>query len=728
MTRRLDLTMVAGAVLVTAIAMTYPLVSRATGALPANLGDPLLNTFILGWDADRILHGLHGLWNAPFFFPETWTLAFSEHLLGIAVLTAPLQWLTGNPVLVYNVAFLGSYVLSGVGMYLLALTLWGRRDAAWVAAFAFAFAPHRVMHQAQIQLLMSGWMPLGLWGLHRYFETGRRRALAVFVVAYSLLALSNGYFLYFFAVPVVSVIAAEFARRRVWSRGDGAVVRWPRMVAELTLAAAAILAAIAPVAVAYMQVRSQYGLRRSLEEMAGFGARLSDYARIPPGLRLWDGILRQGESERMLFPGVIVVVLAVVAVGFVFVNGRARSDSRPSGWRWQTGVYVAVLLLALWFACGPAVPGPYSLLASLLPGFDGLRVPARFVVVVALALVVLASAGAASILMLLRPRAAAVVAGLMTIAIVAEGYAGPMHMAPFSLREGARRAVDAWLRIGPPGGVLELPIAGPGLAPFTLGYQFRTLTHGHPIVNGYSGWGYALQDFLGGPTSPFHTPAEMGDALVGLRRIGVRYVVLHEDLFPIPVPGRSFDPPALIGAMMNSSGQLAEQHKAGTSWIWRLVDAPARVAMDDGALVQIPTSAIAATASAMSDGVPLAFDGKIETRWSSEAAQRGGEWVRMAFDREYNVARMRLDLARDSSGDYPRILVIESENAGGGRDTLFNGPTLPALIQGLARPGPAPSITIDLPANRTRVVWLRQVGEAHPWYWSVSELRLWARP
>jgi hypothetical protein len=728
MTRRVELTMVGGAILVTAIAMTYPLVSRATGALPANLGDPLLNTFILGWDADRILHGFRGLWNAPFFFPETWTLAFSEHLLGIAFLTAPLLWLTGNPVLVYNVAFLGSYVLSGVGMYLLALTLWGRRDAAWVAAFAFAFAPHRVMYAAQIQLLMSGWMPLGLWGLHRYFETGRRRALTVFVIAYILLALSNGYFLYFFAVPVVCAVAVEFARRWVWRRGDVAGVRWPRVLADLVLAAAAILAAIAPVVVAYLRMRHLYGLRRSLEEIAGYGGQLRDYVRIPPGLRVWDGILHQGEPERMLFPGITVIVLAIVAIGSVFVTRWARPGSQTGRWQWQTGLYMTVLLLAVWLGCGPAVPGPYALLVQLLPGFDGLRVPPRLIVVVALALAVLASAGAASILGRLRPRAAALVTGLMTLAIVAEGYAGPMHMAAFSPREGARRAVDVWLRIGPPGGVLELPIAGPGLAPFTLGYQFRTLAHGHPIINGYSGWGYALQDFLGGPTSPFHTPAEIGDVLVGLRALGVRYVVLHEDLFPEPVPGRAFDPSVITGAILSASDQLAGQYKAGTSWIWRLADLPANPAIDNRALVQIPTSAFAATASTMPDRVPLAFDGKMETRWSSEAPQGGGEWVRIVLDREYNLARVKLDIARDIAGDYPRILVVESEGAGGGRETIFNGPTLPALIQGMALPGPVLSIAIDLPANRTRVIWLRQAGKAHPWYWSVSEIRVWARP
>ena len=183
---------------------THPLLWQATRALPGNLGDPLLNTFILGWDASRIPHGFTGVWSAPFFFPLQDTLALSEHLLGVAIFAAPVVWLAANPVLAYNLALFGSYVLAGVGMYLLARSLWGRRDAAFLAALAFAFAPHRVMHVAHLQALMSGWLPVSLWGLHRYFDTGSRRALAVFAGAFALAGLSNGYFLYFFAVPVAA--------------------------------------------------------------------------------------------------------------------------------------------------------------------------------------------------------------------------------------------------------------------------------------------------------------------------------------------------------------------------------------------------------------------------------------------------------------------------------------------------------------------------------------------
>ena len=88
-----------------AVAATWPLVLCLGDALPISLErGPLLNSLILAWGADRLLHGLQGWWDLPIFHPYTYGLAFSENLLGIAFFTAPIQWLTGNPVVVYNLA------------------------------------------------------------------------------------------------------------------------------------------------------------------------------------------------------------------------------------------------------------------------------------------------------------------------------------------------------------------------------------------------------------------------------------------------------------------------------------------------------------------------------------------------------------------------------------------------------------------------------------------------
>jgi hypothetical protein len=668
--------------------------------------------------------GFSGVWSAPFYFPLRDALALSEHLLGITIFVAPIVWMTGNAVLAYNVAFLGSYVLAGTGMYLLTRSLWGRRDAAFLAALAFAFAPHRVMHVPHLQVLMSGWMPLSLWGLHQYFATGSRRALAVFAATYALLALSNGYFLYFFAIPVSLVALFGLGRSAV----AGAPLRrltmpW-RQIGELAVAAVAVAAAVAPAALAYIRVREASGARRSVGEMAGFSAVWSDYARIPDGLWVWSRMLNVGEGERMLFPGVVIVLLA--AVGLLSAVRPARIVPAPAPWRWQVAVYAAILAAALWLAAGPSATGPYGLLLRALPGFDGLRVPARLIVVVALALGVLGSAGAAWVLSRLRPRAGLAVVIVLGAAIMLEGYGGPMYMVPFRHDQPVRAQLNQWMRNGPPGGVLELPIVGPAFEPFTLGYQYNALLHRHPVVNGYSGYGYGLQDFLGGPGSPITEPEALPGLLDGLRAIGVRYLVVHLPLYADrPDLGWS-NPKVLVDSLDRAAGQPGRPFNNAVAWD---LGAPQpRLPVDETALEPVALRESMVTASVMPDRLRYAFDGNIDTKWLSAAPQSGAEWVRVEFDEALDAGRLEVLTSRFGVGDYPRGLVVESETAGGTRMTLFSGPFLPSLLRGLATGRADAPAVLDLPSNLSRALWIRQTGRSGTWQWAVHELRVYRRP
>jgi len=715
------------ALMLLAASATYPLVCEATRALPGDLGDPLLNAFVLGWDASRLPHGFGGLWSAPFFFPMGDTLALSEHLIGIAIFTAPFVWLTHNPVLAYNVAFVGSYVLAGLGMYLLTKRLWGRRDAAWLAALAFAFAPHRVMHVSHLQVLMSGWMPLSLWGLHGYLATGSRRGLAVFAAAFVLLGLSNGYFLYFFSLPVAVVVLCHFVRLAVSRRTSTLRLSGRRDLVNLAAAALAIVVAMSPAACAYVRVRQALGFRRSLGEMVAFSAAWSDYLRIPDGLWLWSGTLRVGEGERMLFPGLTISLLTVLAAFSMRRSAWAGEAARPDQWRWHAGIYAAILGLAVWLAAGPSPHGPYGPLLRFLPGFDGLRVPARFVVVVALALSVLGSAGASWLLGRLRPRAATVVAILLSGAVVLEGYGGPMRMVPFRHDQGVRRELNNWLRASPPGGVLELPIGGPALEPFTLGYQYNTLLHRHPIVNGYSGYGYGLQDFLGGPATPLNEPGAMAGVLLGLRAIGVRYVLVHRSTFADSPAYGWPDPNRLVDVIDATAGEGREGRRFNDVIAWDLGQPSVRTPVDEEGLVRIPASDFSATASAMPDRLRYAFDGDINTTWRSAAPQAGDEWIRLSFPHDVDVGRLVFRTLRNGVGDYPRTLTVESETADGSRMTLFSGSVVPLLMAGLAGGRPGAPAVLDLPSNLTRALWLRQTGRTRTWQWAIHELDVLAR-
>ena len=240
-------------------------------------------------------------------------------MLGVAIFTAPVEWLFGNPVLTYNVAYIGSYVLAGFGMFLLTRALWGSTAAALLSGLAFALTPYRLAQTSHLQVLMNGWMPIGLLALHRYLASGSRRWLAAFAAAYLLTALSNAYYTYFFLLPIGVVIGIELVRPRL-----------PRtqILRDLTVAGLAIAAVMAPIALVYIRLQRDMGFTRDVGQLGGLSARLADYFRVAAGAWNWGGLLPDGGGERQLFHGFTVIVFAVVGASIA-----ARGPHSAAGWR-----------------------------------------------------------------------------------------------------------------------------------------------------------------------------------------------------------------------------------------------------------------------------------------------------------------------------------------------------------------------------------------------------------
>ena len=80
--------------------------------------------------------------------------------------------------------------------------------------------------------------------------------------AFALQALSNGYFLFFLALPVAVVALYELARRRG---------QWTTLLPQLAAAVVVILAILAPFAAMYLQLRRE-GYHRSPSEWINFSA------------------------------------------------------------------------------------------------------------------------------------------------------------------------------------------------------------------------------------------------------------------------------------------------------------------------------------------------------------------------------------------------------------------------------------------------------------------------
>jgi hypothetical protein len=213
-----------------------------------------------------------------------------------------------------------------------------------------------------------------------------------------------------------------------------------------------------------------------------------------------------------------------------------------AGWmRTPCGFFVIVTVFAVVMSFGPEIrardrvvlgTNVYGLFYTYVPGYDGLRVPARFGMIAALGFAMLAALAVASI----RRTSVVVTAAAL---IVLESFPAPIALnrnPPDYRRPGLARLPDlertpapvyAFVASLPAGdAIAELPLGEPA---FDVRYMYYSIGHWHPLVNGYTGGlpqdyemlDLALQDL-------FTRPVRAWQALRGSR---ASHVIVHESLY-----------------------------------------------------------------------------------------------------------------------------------------------------------------------------------------------------
>ena len=336
------------------VALTWPLGLRLNDALPNDLGDPLLSTWVLWWNA-TVWPLSERWWNGTMFFPARDTLALSDHRLGIGVITSPIIWFGGSPVTAYNVAFLASFVLSSFAGYALGLTLTRERRAAFLAGLVFGFNPFRAGHLPHLELLCAFWLPLALVALHRFRDTTRPAWLALLAIALTMQAYTSAYYFAFFAV-VIALWMAWFGRGLS-----------SRQIGALALSLAAPLVLVAPTVLRYRDAHESMGLARTLADVEHFSADLLGLITAPQPLALWNTPIAWDRAEGALYPGIVTVSIVVAGV---LVRRRRRVEPLTATLRWLRHLLLGLASVSAITAATVAVAG------SLTTSVGGLELSA----------------------------------------------------------------------------------------------------------------------------------------------------------------------------------------------------------------------------------------------------------------------------------------------------------------------------------------------------------------
>ena len=704
----LRIVFVTGILLLLSCAWSWPLVLHPRSTVVHDTGDPLLVTWILWWTSHTVPLS-PAWWNAPAFYPSPGVLAFSENLLSLAPLTAPIIWIAHAPLLAYNVAFLASFVLSGLAAYFLTFVVTRSHAGSFVAAIAFAFAPYRLSHTQHLQLLSSYWMPVAVAALHLFVERPSWRWAILFSAAWVLQALASGYYLFFLST-FAAVWTAWFLPGRV-SLPDA------RKLAIAWLAGAVLLA---PILLGYRSIQASYGFRRSPVEMINYSADVLGVFSAAPDSWLWSWLHSSVGSESEQFPGLTLILLVILGwrktgtvpvsdfreTGTVPVSGlrenvgksavlEKRASPFPRGGQSSFWFYLGTAVLMWTLSLGPVprvggtaigIPGPYALLA-VLPGFDAIRVVARFWMV---AVMCLAVAGSIAVARIRSPRTRTIVMTLATLGLLADAW--PRTFRIISVPAMRVTSSSARVRLGLPLHETETET------------MYGAIAQARPVFNGYSGYAApqhaALRDLL-----------EHHDDRI-LARLTARE--------PIEVIVESAGDANGVWNAFVRRQPGTQLTSAGPDWTAYELPVSNAVAppVPTGPLLQV---AAISTSHNLPD-INAVLDNDLDTRWHTQP-QSGTETINVDLGSPQHVAAVVLCLGAYAA-QYPRGLIVEVSADARTWATVYTGGTaLETYDAALRSPREIP-LTLPVMRDNVRFLRLRQTGRDPRTGWTIVELRV----
>ena len=589
---------------------TWPLVPQLSSRISPN-GDVPVNLWTLNDLAGQILNDPRHLFDGRIFYPYPHTLAFVDHQLVNAVLALPLVASGQDPITVYNIVLIATFLLSGVFCYLLVRELTGSVGAGLVAGSLFAFSTFRFYHVVHLHLLGTQWLPLALLVLHRFLARPSWWRLVGVVGAGLLVALSS------WQLAVIGAVGLGVAALST-ILADGCPLL--RRAGALVLVAAVVGLTLVPIATIYADTAADWG--RPGGETTGTRVSLSvtptGFVALPDDSRTpYAALLGWPTRSPAVFPGVIAVLLAGAAVWTFlrFAPARTRAPrarvlfwlgctpvilalaaaSLGGQWLWvvdllrpiapvvifaatlavvgvrfarrirgtDAEVVVVLTYAAMAVVGGLLALGPYVLVGDInlghgvywpehVPPLSLLRAPERFSLLFTLGVSVLAGVGVTHVLRRQVGTGALVGTAIVLMAV----YVDTRHD-PFALVAPPSSApVYTWLANAPEeGAVLEYPWDDNHWAVYNNLGHGRRMVHGRAYISPYTVSGLAELPAL----SPRHLTQLW-------EHFHPRFIVVRTGLYP---PDARAD---VLRSIREQSRALRLRARFGEDYVYELID------------------------------------------------------------------------------------------------------------------------------------------------------------
>ncbi|GAB5404767.1 MAG: hypothetical protein Aurels2KO_29980 [Aureliella sp.] len=494
-----------------AIVATWPLAKHLQSALPTGTSPagtvPMLNAWILWWNAESISHGMTEFWNAPAFFPSKGALALNEPQ-PIYLLLAPVTLSGRSPILSYNVYLLATLTLNGWFATRLLRQLGLNRLIALGGGIAMLLHPLAWRNLEAIQLTAL-WpviaslsaaiavfsSPLenndvgelhgfrGHW-LYKCVAQGLQLGFCVALTGWACL-----YWLAFTLLTLGPTIGAFALVRR--SR---------RKTMSLVIAAIVSTLLLLPIYLPMRHYAQEHELQRSEQLVESLSADTTDWIATA-GYSLWN--LQASEHNLALSPGFGKILTCILGCIAIWSGKSLLTAGQRSGFAILTGF----LSLSFVFSFGANLEvlgwNLWRSLGLFVPPIQSIRSPFRFAYFVQLAAILISVISVDLVLQQIREKLSQLsrkllqsltaVLGFVLVALTIGDSLPQRSMLCFppSARHKERWREFVATNVEHGNGILCLPVAEYSTEislERSTRWMMHATAHGVPIANGYSGF------------------------------------------------------------------------------------------------------------------------------------------------------------------------------------------------------------------------------------------------
>ncbi len=485
-----------------ALVLFYPITTNMSTVAPGTGGDVYINMWGIWWAQYALVHMPSSFWYTHLlFWPIGSNIAYFTFSPIGAILTAPFQAISIT--FAYNVIFFLGFLISGLGMFILADYIVKNKYAAFFAGIVYAFgAWHTAAAIGHLDWMVIGWIPLTLYFFLRMLRDAHKYKYAIgmgvcFVFATFMGDVEQGIMtVVLLAVVFVAYLVHPDARRLLKNR---------RFWYALGISVVAVLVVgswgIIPIIHGYTapggaaNVNSRNTLQNDAEWSSPILSFLlpSPYNGLLYGLtKSYGSIYSVDPNERIAYIGYTALALAIIGVWKNFKSSR---------------LWIIIAIFFGWMVLGPYVelgnyvssglPGIYYIY-HFIPAFSVVQEADRFYAVFSIAIAMLAAFGTRYVIERFhhnakQERYTLAVLGIITVLFLAEST-GIMSGA-FAKANTTSISIPQFYKelgsINANFSVLQLPIVINNMVPFpdlAAGEAtFYTSASHKPILGGYGG-------------------------------------------------------------------------------------------------------------------------------------------------------------------------------------------------------------------------------------------------